>query len=560
MSKHTNYLNASFMKNQILIHFVIAAVLLLSSPILIHAENFPPSESEYNVKKHGAKADGKTMDTPAIQKAIDECNRNGGGTVYFPSGIYLSGSIHLKNNITLYLENGATILASPNDDDFDPYEKLDFKNDSDKETSYFHFSLIWGEDVENIAILGNGTIDCNRKDREGPKTIGLKRCKYVTIKDITIRNSGNYAISMLGTDFVNIDGISIFASYADGIDPDCCHNVRIANSYIESWDDAICPKTSYSLGYKRSTEYITVTNCIIATTCQAFKLGTESGGDFKHITVSNCVMTTYKSKVNHRAPSRTRRPISGITLISADGANIENVNINNIVMDKVRYPFFIRLANRGRDQQTPVPGTIKDVTITNITISDAYIGGMIIGLPDHPIENIYFDNINLSLESGDDEEGKYQVFSSSEQLEKDIEKAMKKYPEATKFNNVPVYGLYMRHIKTLNLKNLRLSTTESDKRHALDLYDVKNVTIDDFYAPTAQNAASQLFFYNVTDSRIRNCSPETGKETFLEVSGEKSNNILMINNDFRNTDKISVLDKGLKDNIVISEFNLYKNF
>ncbi len=516
-----------------LINFFLPIIFLISVSLL--QAKTSTVQNAYNVMNFGAKADSKTMDTQAIQKTIDACAESGGGTVFFPSGTYLAGSIHLKSHITLYLDNGAILLASTDDNDFDPYEKLDFKNDSDKETSYFHFSFIWGEDIEHVAITGQGTINSNRKDREGPKTIGLKRCKYVDIKGITIRNSGNYAISMLGTDFVNIDGISIFATYCDGIDPDCCHNVRIANSFIETWDDAICPKASFSLGYIRSTENITVTNCIIATSCNAFKFGTESRGDFKHITVSNCVMTTYKSKVDYREPTR---PISGITLISADGANIEDVNINNIVMDKVRYPFFIRLANRGRDQQTPVPGTLKDVTISNITISDAYIGGMIIALPGHPIENIHFDNINLGLEGGEGDEGKYRVYSSLEQAEKDIEKAMKKYPSANKFNQVPAYGLYIRHVKNLKLDDLHLSTTETDKRHALYMYAINDVIIDAFNAENINNTSSQLFFYNVSDAWIRCSKPQTGKEAFIEISGKKSGGIYLTDNFFDNVNKI----------------------
>ena len=532
-----------------LINFFLPIIFLISVSLL--QAKTSTVQNAYNVMNFGAKADSKTMDTQAIQKTIDACAESGGGTVFFPSGTYLAGSIHLKSHITLYLDNGAILLAST---DFDPYEKLDFKNDSDKETSYFHFSFIWGEDIEHVAITGQGTINSNRKGREGPKTIGLKRCKYVDIKGITIRNSGNYAISMLGTDFVNIDGISIFATYCDGIDPDCCHNVRIANSYIETWDDAICPKASFSLGYVRSTENITVTNCIIATNCNAFKFGTESRGDFKHITVSNCVMTTYKSKVDYREPTR---PISGITLISADGANIEDVNINNIVMDKVRYPFFIRLANRGRDQQTPVPGTLKDVTISNITISDAYIGGMIIALPGHPIENIHFDNINLGLEGGEGDEGKYRVYSSLEQAEKDIEKAMKKYPSANKFNQVPAYGLYIRHVKNLKLDDLHLSTTETDKRHALYMYAINDVIIDAFNAENINNTSSQLFFYNVSDAWIRCSKPQTGKEAFIEISGKKSGGIYLTDNFFDNVNKIYNIKQDA-DKKSITLINNYK--
>ena len=311
----------------------------------------------FNVKEFGAIGDGKYMDTQAIQATIDSCHRANGGTVYFPSGIYLSGSIHLKSNVALYLDHGATLMASLDDADFDPYEELGFENDADHETSYFHFALIWGEDVERIAISGTGTIDGNRSKRGGPKPIALKRCKNVTIKDITILNAPNYAISMLGTDYVSIDGVSILNGYCDGIDPDACRHVRISNCYIDCYDDAIVPKTSFSLGYHRSTEYLTVTNCQLATNCNAFKLGTESGGDFKYITVSNCVMF-------NRAIGRP--PTSGISLETVDGANIDGITINNISMNNVRVPIFLRLGNRGRDMDKAVPGTLQNVIISNV--------------------------------------------------------------------------------------------------------------------------------------------------------------------------------------------------
>src|SRR5581483_8234133 len=202
----------------------------------------------FDVVVYGAKGDGKTKDTNAIQAAIDACHQHGGGTVFFPSGTFLSGSLHLKKGVHLHLDHAATLRASADKTDFDPYEVLGFKNAADEETSFFHHALIWAEDVERIAITGTGTIHGNRKKRGGPKPIALKRCKFVTISGITILDSPNYCISLLGTDYVTIDGVMILNGYSDGIDPDCCHHVRISNCHIESWDDAIVPKTSFSLG------------------------------------------------------------------------------------------------------------------------------------------------------------------------------------------------------------------------------------------------------------------------------------------------------------------------
>ena len=272
------------------------------------------------------------------------------------AGVYLCGSLHLRSGVVLWLDAGATIKGSDRRDDYDRYETLGFKNASDHETSYFHYALIWGEDVEHIGIVGQGTIDANRRKRGGPKPIALKRCKHVAIQGITIENVPNYNISLLGTDEVVIDGVTIRNGYCDGIDPDCCHNVRIANCTIASVDDAIVPKTSFTLGRVRSTENVTVTNCVLATEANGLKLGTESRGDFKRIAFSNCVVTGLR---DHPATS-------GVSLESVDGANVDGVVVSNITMVDCRAPIFLRLGNRGRDMQKPTPGTLRNVCLSNI--------------------------------------------------------------------------------------------------------------------------------------------------------------------------------------------------
>jgi len=500
-------------------------------------ENLQRHARAYDVRDFEAVGNGQAKDTAAVQRAIDACAGTGGGTVLFPSGTYLCGSLHLRSNITLHLDNGTTILASTNDTDFDPFEKLHFENDSDEETSYFHFSLIWGEDLENVAIVGQGTIDSNRNGRSGPKTIGLKRCKQVSIRDITIRNAGNYAISMLGTDFVNIDGVSIFSSYCDGIDPDSCQNVRISNCYVESWDDAICPKASLSLGYRRAAKYITVTNCIMATNCNGFKLGTESAGDFQHITVSNCVVTTYKSKVDYREPTQ---PISGISLISADGANIGDVEISNIAMDEVRFPLFLRLANRGRDMEKPVPGTLRNITISNITASDALIGGIVIGEPDRPIENVLLDNVRITCKGG----------GAKEQPGIDVPAMMRKYPSAYKFRELSTYGFYVRHARAVLLDQVRLSLDTPDTRHALIFEDAADLSITALRVQPSKDAAPIILFNKVKDALIQGCAPVAGTMAFMRLTGETSARITLLNNDFSRVKDVFLLEEEVGNDCV----------
>ena len=494
---------------------ILFVLLILSA---VHASDPATRQGYFNVQEFGAIADGTSKDTKAIQKTIDTCVQNGGGTVYFPPGIYLTGSLHLKSHVALYIDHGATIMASTDNNDFDPYEKLDFETDSDKETSFFHYALMWGEDIERVAIRGTGIIDGNRTKRGGPKPIALKRCKHVTIRDITILNAPNYAISMLGTDYVNIDGVSILNGYCDGIDPDGCKHVSISNCKIETWDDAIVPKASFSLGYRRAVENLTVTNCDLATNCNAFKLGTESGGDFKYITVSNCVMYNR---------STGRPPISGIALESVDGANIDGITISNISMINVSSPIFMRLGNRGRDMDIPVPGSLKNVIISNIVATGAEQACPITGIPGFRIQDVILDNIRITYKGG----------GTIEQTNTEVPEHIAKYPEAKMFGVLPAYGFYCRHVEGLKMQDVKLTYNSPDYRHALVCQDVCRLDLDSFEAQQAKGGGAVIRFNNVSQAMVRGCMPPVGTNTFIKILDEKNDQVSFIGNDFKNVNK-----------------------
>ncbi|MBI2434654.1 MAG: glycoside hydrolase family 28 protein [Candidatus Hydrogenedentes bacterium] len=501
--------------------------------VLILQAVSPPASALYDVKAHGATGDGATSDTAAIQAAMDACTQAGGGTVYFPPGAYLTGSLHLRSRVTLWLDNGATLLGSESKEDYDRYEELGFENDADGETTYFHFALLWGEDVEHIAIMGQGTIDSNRFGRGGPKAIALKRCRHVSIRDITIQNIPNYAISLLGTDYVNIDGVTILRGFADGIDPDASRNVRISNCHIETVDDAIVPKASFSLGERRSTENITVTNCYLATECSGFKLGTESGGDFKRIAVSNCIVTAL--------PER-RPPRGGICIESVDGANIDGVVVNNISMIDVRMPVFVRLGNRGRDMETSVPGSLRNVIVSNITATGASLACSIAGVPGHAIEGVTLSNLRVEYRGG------ASYLPEAEMPEQEAD-----YPDPEMYDYQPVYALYARHVRDLVLTDVdftyrdnywRIATTDNRKVRwhteagipdpseagntgpAAAFDDVARLRINGFAAQPPANYP-MLRFINVRDAQLRGCAAETGAGVFLEVQGSESNRIVL---------------------------------
>ncbi len=496
---------------------------------------YAASDWRVSVRDHGAVGDGAAKDTAAVQRAIDACAANGGGTVLFSAGTYLCGSLHLKSNVTLHLDNGATILGSTLKEDYDPFEKLDFKNDADIETTYFHLALIWGEDIERIAITGEGVIDGGFSKRGGPKPVALKRCKFVHISGVRIINAPNYAISLLGTDYVNIDGVTILNAFADGIDPDSCRNVRISNCHIEAIDDAIVPKASFSLGERRSCENITVTNCFLSTRCNGFKLGTESGGDFKRIAVSNCVITGKKGK----SPA-----ISGIALESVDGANIDGVTVSNITMTDVRAPIFLRLGNRGRDQATPTPGSLRNVIIDNVAAVRASLACSIAGIPGHAVEHVTLSNIRMEFLGGNPLHAPDTPMPEKED----------RYPEALMFGPMPAYALYCRHVEGLTLSNLSVScapnfwrlTTDIYKNiqwsdadeppsdsepgeagHALFLDDVRELAVNGLRAQPSRDGAAVLRFNDVRKALLRGVMAKDGTQTLLEVAGAQSAGITL---------------------------------
>lgn len=504
---------------------LISTLLLLAYAVPTLAVGSLAQSPGTTVRGFGCIGDGVTQDTLAVQRAIDACASGGGGTIVFPSGVYLCGSLHLHSNCTLRLEAGATIKGIREIAAYDPPETLGFKNASDQETSFFHHALIWGEDLEHVAIVGEGTIDANFVKRHGPKPIALKRCRFVKIEGITIRNAPNYNISLLGDDFVVINGVTILNGYADGIDPDSCRNVRISNCHIESQDDAIVLKTSFSLGAHRSCENVTVTNCSLATTCYCFKLGTESGSDFKQIAISNCVMTGMAGD----SPAS-----GGVAIESVDGANIAGVAVSNLSMNGVRSPVYMRLGNRGRDLAVKTPGTLRDVCIDNIVAENASLVCTLAGIPGHPIEDVSLSNIRIAYC------GSAMLRSADSVVPENIDA----YPDDDMFGPLPSDGFYMRHVNGFRLTNVQLQPgsdfwrlavvddrqvdwkpvppTHSKASHPESEFvceDVSGLVLDgtNFWRPYGEAPAVRLI--DVSDMVLRNCNVADNTKVFMVKRG-----------------------------------------
>ncbi len=430
--------------------------------------------------------------SPAINAAIDYAAERGGGTIYFPPGVYRSYSIRLKSNVHLYLDAGAEIRAAfpLKDSGYDLAEENKHNMYQDFGHSHWKNSLIWGIGLENITISGFGTINGEGLTREesrlpgvGNKAISLKLCKNVVIKDITMINCGHFALLATGVDNLTLHNLKVDTN-RDGFDIDACRNVRISDCTVNSpWDDAIVLKSSFALGYFRDTENVTITNCFVSGYDKGsvidgsfqrdepqapdqgyvtgrIKFGTESSGGFRNITISNCVF------------ERCR----GLALETVDGGFLEDIVINNITMrDIVNAPIFLRLGARMRSPQGTPVGRMSRINISNVNVynADSRYSSIISGIPGHYIEDVSLNNIRIHFKGGGTKEDGLLSPPENEKL----------YPEPWMFGTIPASGFFIRHAKNIELNNVQLSYEKEDFRPSLWLNDVKGIRVFNYRTP-----------------------------------------------------------------------------
>jgi len=451
----------------------------------------------FNVLTFGTTGDGKTLDTPAINKAIEAAAAAGGGTVHFPAGTYLCYSIRLKSSVALYLDAGATILAAsvpPEGTTTGGYDPAGppqpWEQFQDFGHNHWHNSLLWGEDLHDVTILGPGLIwgkGLSRGERNelpraespgvGNKAIALKNCRNVILRNFSILQGGHFGILLTGVDNVTIDGLKIDTN-RDGMDIDCCKNVRVSNCTVNSpWDDAICPKSSFALGYARTTENVTISNCYVTgiydygtlldgtfkrmqypaggrSPIGRIKCGTESNGGFKNITISNCIFESCR----------------GLALETVDGAQIEDIAITNITMRGVVHsPLFLRLGARMRGPQGAAPGVLKRVLISNIVSSNAAAEypSIISGIPGSYIEDVKIADVYLQQLGG----------GTKEWAELSPPEKENAYPEASMFGTLPARGFFIRHARNVEFSNIEIATVQPDARAAFWMQDVDSADL-----------------------------------------------------------------------------------
>jgi len=441
-----------------LIFKLLSTTLFLSMELTVVAA----PDKTVDATKAGAIGDGATVNTAAIQKAIDDCSASGGGTIQFPAGSYVTGTIQLKNNVTLQLDENAVLLGSTNAADYrnvDPFMAGDGVR--------LGYALIVAEGANHVGVEGAGTIDGQGRKLKAaqsrytvrPFLMRWLHCTNVTVTDVHLTNPGAWTLNFFQSRNATVERVTIRTRTTglvnnDGIDLDSCEDVRIRDCDIESGDDAICIKATSLLPCRN----ITASGCKLSTKTNAIKLGTESLGDFENISVTNCQISN--------------TGMAGIALYSVDGANLHDVVINNITMDGVTVPVCVRLGARLKtfragDQPKP-PGTLRDVTIKNVRATGArQIGLLISGITNHPVENLTLENIQIELPGG----GKL----ADAQIQ--LPEREKAYPEYSMFGKVmPAYGIYARHVRGIIFKNVRTTIKNPDERPANIFLDVEGVT------------------------------------------------------------------------------------
>jgi polygalacturonase len=511
---------------------VISRVLVIAIALLGGGLAAPQSTPlVFDVRAHGAKGDGRSVDTAAINAAIDAAAAGGGGVVAFPAGRYLTFSIRLKSHITLQFAPGAVLIAGDPSIDGGRYDAPE-PNPSDLYQDFGHShwqnSLIWGVDVEDVAIVGPGLIDGRGLTRRGPgarwtrpggdrplsmgaavggaadpeavqrsmdgqgnKAIALKRARNVTLRDFAILNGGHFALLATGVDTLTIDNVRVDTN-RDGFDIDASRNVRISNVAINSPnDDALVLKSSYALGEARPTENVTITNVQVSgfdigtvldgtrTHTQErapdrdgvtgrIKLGTESNGGFRNITISNCVFEWSR----------------GLALETVDGGVLEDVTVTNVTMRHVTTaPIFLRLGNRARAPEGTPVAALRRVTISNIVAADveARYAAIVAGVPDHPVEDVLLSNIRLQFRGG----------GTEADANAEVPEHAEAYPEPSMFGTTPSYGLYVRHARNITVRDFDVQSMSPDGRPPVAVVDV-----DGFYSDhlTGGRAAGRPFF------------------------------------------------------------------
>ena len=498
---------------------LLAGFVLVSNTSVVKAVKTLPF---FNAVDYGAVADGKTLCTKALQKAVDACAAAGGGTVYFPAGKYLSGAIFLKSNVTLHIGEGATLLASTNFEDFPPFKpRWRIPSDDTKRSS-----LITGIDLKNIAVTGRGTLngqgkpwwealrkDKNRKEGQKkiltygrPRVINLYRCHNVLLQGVTIVDSPSWTVHPVGCENLVVDGISIInpesGPNTDGVNPESCRNVRISNCFIDTGDDCITLKSGRDEEGRlkgKPTENVTITNCVMYKGHGAIVIGSEMSGDVRNVTANNIVCVGTDRAVRIKS-TRGR------------GGVVENIRFSNFVVENVREPIYITTFYTKTDpepvsERTPI---FRDIAISHFTIKKSPCMAKILGLPEMHIQGLRIIDVVASTD----------------------------------------VGLLCDSTLGLELHNVQVDT---NKGPAFDIRNCKDIELNGIKTTKPLADEPVVRMENVQDAFIHGCRAFPGTGSFLELKGKTTKDILLIGNQLTAAKKSFVLKNDVRKQAIVEK-------
>lgn len=505
--------------------FIVSFTALL---LLTFSECYSQENGLYYVTNFGAKGDSITLDTKSIQSAIDKCNSDGGGTVILTQGIFRSGTIYLKSNVTLHIEAGSILLGSTNIGDYTTdTHKMMYKNESRMDRC-----LIFAKNAKSTAITGFGEINGQgfpeNFPKERPVLVRFLNCNKINLNNLSLLNPAAWTFAFLYCSDILVDGIHInsLANFnGDGLDFDGCRNVKVIDCSFNTSDDAICLQTSEP---DIPCSNVVISNCIFHSKWAGIRIGLLSRGDIESVTVNNCVFLDIED--------------SGLKIQMNEGAVMKNMIFSNLVMKNVVHPVFMTHCQQracvDAPEELPQMKTMKGFLFENI-LAESDSGGknsviIISGMEGNPIEDITFINIHMTNSGGGTSED-----AARRKLNEFTPEILNGWwPEVSLIGTVPAYGIYARHIKGLIIKDVSFFTDTIDLRPAVVMDDVSNANLSGVQANGRGTSESVFRFQQVQEATVRSCSASMTADIFIKVEGTDSKDIFIARNNYSNAKKV----------------------
>lgn len=521
-----------------------------------------PLREAKSILDYGAKPDGKTLNTKAIQRAIDEAFQAGGGLVYAPPGIFLTGGLELKSRVTLYVEAGCVLLGSASIDDYAYHPVPPKLGDANGH------HLIFAQNADDVTLCGPGTIDgqgekywepnpdrppvppeeawhdvnsghfqtINNNSRPSPM-VEFVQCRNVRISGITLKSSSGWTLRPVNCETVFIDGVRIRNPYygrnTDGLDITSCRNVFVSNCDIVGGDDAICLKSENPYGGEvLPTKNITITNCVVNCASNGFKMGTATRGAFENIVFSNSVI------YGDDDSPMMNRVIGGINIETVDGGSVDGVVVSNIRMQNVRAPIFVRLGQRTKKEGT----FLRNVLIEGVDATGSIVTSSITGVPGLLPTDITVSNCRLrTVEQG-----------HADWARRVIPEDADGYPESWNMGRLPAFGFFVRHADRVRLRNVECIADKPDGRPAIVCDDVEDVILGGLELSAPAGGAPVIELRNTRRAFLTGMRSPLGDNVFAQVGGAGSNKIVLLGNSLNPGQKaVSYTDGASEDSATI---------